>query len=124
MHNVILNLSIIKHSMASTKPEQAVVKPVTRKETDVWLVGQLSSTLSDTKLPSKKEVLALFFHYKQAAQKTVRDASHCTAEDVLEVWVKASIPTRLKKHVVTKVEDMFREWEKLRKNKENKAKRS
>jgi len=117
-------LNTIIDSMASTKPEKTVVKPVTRKETDVWLVGQLSSTLSDTKLPSKKEVMALFFHYKQDMQKTVRDASHCTAEDVLKVWAKATIPTRLKKHVVNKVEDLFREWEKLRKNKENKAKRS
>jgi len=63
---VIINLSIIKHIVASTKPEQAVVKSVTRKETDVWLVGQLSSTLSDTKLPAKKEVpYHCFFHYKQ-----------------------------------------------------------
>ena len=57
-------------------------------------------------------------------KKTVRDAFHSTAEDVLGVWAKASIPTRLKKHVVSKVEDMFREWEKLKKNKENKVKRS
>jgi len=42
----------------------------------------------------------------------------------LGVWAKASIPTRLKKHVVSKVKDMFREWEKLKKNKENKVKRS
>ena len=34
------------------------------------------------------------------------------------------IPTRLKKHVVEKVECLFREYEKLKKNKENKAKRS
>ena len=45
-------------------------------------------------------------------------------DDVLEVWAKASIPTRLKKHVVDKVECLFREYEKLKKNKENKTKRS
>jgi len=74
LHIAILNLSIIEHIVASTKPEQAVVKPVTRKETNVWLVGQLSSTLSDTKLPSKQEVLHhRFFHYKQPVcnEKTV-----------------------------------------------------
>jgi hypothetical protein len=40
------------------------------------------------------------------------------------VWVKAHIPTRLKKHVVDKVEGILREWEKVKKNKENKTKRS
>ena len=45
-------------------------------------------------------------------------------DDVLEVWAKASIPTRLKKHVVDKIECLFREYEKLKKNKENKTKRS
>ena len=41
-----------------------------------------------------------------------------------EIWAKARIPTKLKIHVVEKIEGIFREWEKLKKNKENKAKRS
>lgn len=109
--------------MASAKSKTSSCKPVTRKDTDIWLVGQMSSTLNTTKLPSKQEVMALFFHHKET-EKTVKNASHCTAEDVVKVWAKASIPTRLKKHVVKKIEDMFKEWTKLRKNKENKAKRS
>ena len=39
----------------------------------------------------------------------------------MKVWVKASIPLRLKKHVVKRVEEMFKEWAKVKKNK---AKRS
>jgi len=57
----------------------------TRKDTEIWLIGQISDTLSATQLPSKKEVMSLFFHYKQVANQTVRDASHSTADDVLEV---------------------------------------
>jgi hypothetical protein len=107
--------------MMSAESKDSVV---TRKQTDVWLIGQLSSALISTKLPSKNEVMALFFHYKQVAQMTIRDAAHATSDDVLEVWAKAHIPTRLKKHVVDKVENIFKEWTKLKKNKENKAKRS
>ena len=44
--------------------------------------------------------------------KTVRLASHCTIENVMKVWVKASIPLRLKKHVVKRVEEMSKEWQK------------
>lgn len=51
--------------------ELLTVKAVTRKQTEVWLIGQLSSTLSGTKLPSKNEVMALFFNYKQIDQKTI-----------------------------------------------------
>lgn len=43
---------------------------------------------------------------------------------MLLVWGKANIPTRLKKHVVNEVEKLFKDWQKLKKNKENKAKRS
>ena len=68
--------------------------------------------------------MALFFYYKDATKQTVREASHSTTTDVLEVWAKARIPTRLKKHVVDKIEYLFREYDKLKKNKENKAKRS
>ncbi|GBN18923.1 hypothetical protein AVEN_168330-1 [Araneus ventricosus] len=34
------------------------------------------------------------------------------------------IPTGLKKHIVDKIEGLFKEWQKLKRNKENKVKRS
>ena len=80
-----------------------------RNDADIWLVGRLASTLHTTELPSKKEVLTLFFLYKKAERKTVHEASHCATDDVMKVWAKASIPTCLKKHVV-KIEEMFEEW--------------
>lgn len=97
---------------------------VTRNSTDIWLVGQISSSLNQTKLPSKREILSIFFHYKNQLNLNIRDSAHCTAADVLIVWEKANIPTRLKKHVVDKIEGLFKEWQKLKKNKENKSKRS
>ena len=72
------------------------LKLVTRNDADIWLVGHLASTLRTTKLPSKKEVLTLFFLYKEAERKAVHDASHCATEDVMKVWAKASIPACLK----------------------------
>ena len=96
----------------------------TRKQTEIWLIGQMSDSLSNTKLLSKKEVMALFYHYKTIQKQTVRDACHSAASDVLEVWEKAHIPTRLRKHVIDKIEGLFKEYDKLKKNKENKAKRS
>lgn len=88
---------------------------VTRKKTDIWLVGHTSSTFSQTKLPSKKEALSVFFYYKEEQKQTVRESAHSTSKDVLDIWNKARIPTRLKKHVVEKLENMFKEWQKLKK---------
>lgn len=111
--------------MASTNNStNAMSKPRTRSETDMWLIGQLSDSLTSTKLPSKKEVMALFYHHKQVTKKTVCEAAHATANDVIAVWAKAHIPTRLKKHVVERIQSLFKEYDKLKKNKENKAKRS
>ena len=96
----------------------------TRKKTEIWLIGQMPSSLDSVMLPSKREVLAFFFHYKQIANQSIREALHSTANDVFEVWSKARIPVQLKKHVVPKIENIYKEWKKLKKNKENKAKRS
>lgn len=91
---------------------------VTRKNTDVWLVGQTSSDFIQTKLPSKKAVLSVFFYHKnEKKKKTVglRESAHSTADDVLDIWSRARIPTRLKKHVVAKLENMYKEWQNLKK---------
>ena len=41
----------------------------TRKQTEIWLIGQMSSCLRTTKLPSKKEVMALFFTTRRLKSK-------------------------------------------------------
>ena len=38
----------------------------------------MSSSLDSTKLPSKKEVMALFFYYKEVMKQEVRDSSNST----------------------------------------------
>jgi len=92
--------------------------------TEVWLIGQMSQHLIETKLPSKKEVMSLFFYHKNIIKMNIRDSARFTAVAVMTIWDKARIPTRLQKHIINKVEIIFNEWQKLKKNKENKTKRS
>lgn len=47
-----------------------------------------------------------------------------TACGVINLWEKTSIPIQLKKHIISKIEKLFKEWQNLKKNKENKKKRS
>jgi hypothetical protein len=95
----------------------AILKPTTRSETDIRLIRQLSDTLISTNLTLKKEVMALFYDYKQVTNKTVCEAAHSTANDVIAVWAKAYIPTRIKKHVVNKIQCLFKEYDNLKRNK-------
>lgn len=96
----------------------------TTNKTDIWLIGQITPALIQTKLPSIKKVLCLFFYYKIKMKQGNKESANSTACVVLALWKKANIPTRLKKHVVNKILQYFTEWQKLKKNKANKAKRS
>ena len=109
-------------AIAAAAAAAQLSKPSTRSETELWLIGQISDSLSAIRLASKKKVILLFFCYKDTM--TVHNVSQTAANDVVDVWAKACIPTRLKKHIVEKVECLFRQYKKLKKNKENKAKHS
>lgn len=78
---------------SSSKSTAAIV---TRKKTEVWLIGQMSAALNQTVLPTTKNVMSLFFHYKDIEKLSIKNAYHSTAEDVLDIWEKARIPVRLK----------------------------
>ncbi|KAF0764130.1 Uncharacterized protein FWK35_00005448 [Aphis craccivora] len=65
----------------------------TRQMTHVWLIGQMSQHLSETKLPSRKEVMSLFFYHKNIIKINVRDSARVTAVYVMTIWDNARIPT-------------------------------
>ena len=96
----------------------------TRSITDIWLIGQPIEALKTSVLPSKREAMSLFMNYKTNCKQTVREALTSTAKDVMQVWEQARIPTKLKKHVIEKLNSIYNEWLKLKKNKENKKKQS
>jgi len=86
-------------------------------------MGQRSDTLSSKKLPSKRDVMSLFYHYKDINKQTVREASHSTAKDVFKCGNKRIFQRDLRS-MSLKNEGLFKDYDKLKKNKENKAKRS
>jgi hypothetical protein len=102
----------------------ATVRPATRKTMNVWLIGQQSREIPGNKLPSKREVMAYFFHLHLTEKKTVRESATLAAEAAIGIWDKARIPTRLRKHVIAALEKIFHDWQKLKKNENNKKKRS
>ncbi|KAK4876617.1 hypothetical protein RN001_009123 [Aquatica leii] len=107
--------------MASTNTGVSVV---TQNKTNIWLIDQSLPNLNPIKLPSISEVLRLFFYYKNEERKTILKSATVPACEVIGLWEKASIPIRFKKHVISKIRKHFKEWQNLKKNKENKKKRS
>ena len=57
------------------------------------------------RLPATKEVL-LRFHYHLNDVRYVRNASHRTIGELIEVWTKAGIPTRRVQHAIGKLENI------------------
>ena len=96
----------------------------TRSATAIWLIGQPSATLKTTVLPSKREAMSLLMHYKEVGKQKIREALNSTAIDAMKIWQTARIPTSLKNKVVKKLNIIYDEWIKLKKNKENKKKQS
>lgn len=95
-----------------------------RSSTYIWLIGQQIDKLNTTKLPTKKEAMCLFMYYKNTKNQTIREALTSCANDVLDVWCVAAIPTTQKCHVVEKLNELFTEWQNLKKSKGKKSKSS
>ena len=82
---------------------------------EIYLLVNLSPTITWNKLPSKRQVLQVFFHLHNEEKKTVREAATRAVGNVLPFWDKAKIPVHLKKHLIEKLEVLFNLWRSLRK---------
>ena len=95
----------------------AAAAPVTRKDSEVWLIGQPIAKIEGRKLPSKNDVLRRLFHLIRTQGHSVRDASCSVMKEVMIFWEMARIPTVAGYNVVPKVEKEYEKWRILQKTK-------
>lgn len=88
---------------------------------EIYLLGKPSPTITGNKLPSKKQVLQVFFHLHNEEKKTVREAATGAVGAALPFWEKARIPVCLKKHLIKKLEVLFNSWKSLRKGRKKES---
>jgi len=88
----------------------------TRSKNDVFLIGATKEVLCGTKLPSIRDVMAVYLHRLKSA-KTKHDAAIGTTNEVIRFWEKARIPTRRIDHITEQLEELVQKWEGLKKNK-------
>lgn len=92
-----------------------IVSPVTRKDTEVWLIGQPIDVIRGMKLPSKGDVLRRFFYLMRTDKKSVRGASSIVAKEVMGFWRIAKIPTMEERNIIPKIEKAYDGWRTLQK---------
>lgn len=93
--------------------------PKTRQANSIYFlgIGDLESLNKKNQLPTTNGVL-LRFHFFLQEKKSVRNASHFTIDELNEVWSKVSIPTKLTKHSIEKLENYRSQWLALKKTNE------
>lgn len=88
----------------------------TRKASDIWLIGSATEQITGMKLPTCRQVLALFFYNHKIKKMTLRESSRSAIREVLKLWAKARIPTTEERNAIEKIEKLFDTWSKLKKN--------
>ncbi|GBM91114.1 hypothetical protein AVEN_226597-1 [Araneus ventricosus] len=87
-----------------------------RSKTDIYLIGSTITELTGSKLPSIGMALGLFLHHHIELNKTIRESSTTTIEEI-KFWQKARIPVQELINCQPKLEKLFEQWRLLKKNK-------
>ena len=101
-----MDLNIQKSSTTKRKLKQSI-----------YLINHTKDKLSGARLPSNLEVLRLLiYHLRAKPGKGSRTKAYSvTAQQVMQVWGKARIPTRSKGCIVTQLKNVYDEWRSLQK---------
>ena len=60
-----------------------LVKMLRRSDADIWLVVPCSQELTGSKLPSQREVLAVFMHHHKICKKTTKESAALVVEKII-----------------------------------------
>lgn len=72
--------------MASTT---STTSKLTCTASAIWLVGGTEEHFKASKLPSRREVLKVLFHYHNREQMSLKDSIAKTTDMLIQVWDKA-----------------------------------
>ena len=83
------------------------------KRRGIWIVGSILSSITDSKLPSNRQVLARFFDLHLNENLSTQESASATTHELLQFWAKASIPTRQDYNIIMKLKNMHEKWKAL-----------
>lgn len=82
----------------------------TRAKNTINFIGVPYDQILGNKLPSRKQVLSVFFFNHRVRNLTISASANMVAEELLVFWKKARVPTQEKKRCVKKVISLHNEW--------------
>jgi len=87
----------------------------------IFLVGVMKNQITGSKLPSKRDILSVFFYNMRTVKPTLHDSTSLVFDECQFFWIKARIPIQDRSHCVTKIKKLYDEWRHLDKNKNRKT---
>jgi hypothetical protein len=71
----------------------------------ICLIGGISESITGSKLPSNRQVLSRFFYLHTLGKKIIQESAAVTAQETLNFWERARIPTRQQYHIINKIKE-------------------
>lgn len=88
----------------------------TRKDTELWIIGHPINIICNKKLSSNGDVLRRLFYITINEKETLKKASNIVCEEICQIWNTASIPTKSKPNIVTKIIKIHNQYRSLQKS--------
>lgn len=88
----------------------------TRHQTEIWLLGQPVEHLSQNVLPMTIDILRTFYYQREVLNKGFIESRTSTVDCLLEIWKKASIPTKEKRSILVMFDSVYEKYNGLKKN--------
>lgn len=89
----------------------------TRSQSQLYLLKQPVSELSDIRLASNGEVLGVFCNLHLTLGEPKRQAASSVVEQAMTIWNRARVPTCRKDHAIVNLEKLYEEWTALKRHK-------
>ncbi len=89
---------------------------ISKKGRGIWLVGSMLETITGSKLPSNRQVLARFFYAHKSGHHTIQESAKMAAHETMHFWAKARIPVRQDYNIINKIKNLYSDWQSLQRN--------
>lgn len=99
------------HSKMTDEPSPA---KKSRHDSDLYLVGREELQIIGDKLPSIRQVLAVFLHNTRKLRFDTKESADLVIDEVKVFWAKARIPTSRHDYCCKKLISLYKEYRELR----------
>ncbi|CAG17501.1 hypothetical protein CcBV_30.5 [Bracoviriform congregatae] len=84
---------------------------------NIYLIGDVDTQIIGNKLPSKLQVLKIFFYHIRILKFKLRESAEICIDEVKVFWQKAQIPTKRKDHCIDQLLKLYEHYQLLQKSK-------